>query len=102
MSPGPALEKFNDPRTPQACEAYPAWRCWVFESQKGDEMNRREKLMYELSDIEGDLDAVKDFVDAVESDFNTIAELLEGVTIDSLDNIYEALKLAKKVGGALY
>lgn len=65
-------------------------------------MNRREKLMYELSDIEGDLDAVKDFVDAVEDDFNTITKLLEEVTIDSLDKIYEALKLAKKVGGALY
>ena len=73
-------------------------------------MNRREKLMFELSDIEGDLDAVKDFVDAavkdfvdaVEDDFNTIAKLLEEVTIDSLDNIYEALKLAKKVGDALY
>ena len=29
MSPGPALEKFNDPRTPPACEAYPAKRCSV-------------------------------------------------------------------------
>ena len=27
MSPGPALEKFNDPRTPPACEAYPGKRC---------------------------------------------------------------------------
>ena len=27
MSPGPAFEKFNDPRTPPACEAYPGKRC---------------------------------------------------------------------------
>lgn len=27
MSPGPALEKFNDPRKLPACEAYPAKRC---------------------------------------------------------------------------
>ena len=27
MSPGPALEKFNDPRVPPACEAYPGKRC---------------------------------------------------------------------------
>lgn len=29
MSPGPALEKFNDPRVPPACEAYPGKRCSV-------------------------------------------------------------------------
>ena len=27
MSPGPALEKFNDPRQPPACEAYPGKHC---------------------------------------------------------------------------
>ena len=27
MSPGPALEKLNDPRMPPACEAYPGKRC---------------------------------------------------------------------------
>ena len=27
MSPGPAFEKFNDPRQPTACEAYPGKRC---------------------------------------------------------------------------
>ena len=32
MSPGPALEKFNDPRTPPACEAYPGKRCSLHES----------------------------------------------------------------------
>ena len=30
MSPGPALEKFHDPRTQPACEAYPGKRCSVY------------------------------------------------------------------------
>ena len=30
MSPGPAFEKFNDPRQPTACEAYPGKRCSTF------------------------------------------------------------------------
>lgn len=47
-------------------------------------MNRREKLMYELSDIEGDLDAVKDFVDAVhtaKAEFTRLRERLSTVVM---------------------
>ena len=33
MSPGPALEKFNDPRQPPACEAYPGKHCSASECQ---------------------------------------------------------------------
>ena len=47
-------------------------------------------------------DLINTFTDSVESKLNDIASLLDGVTIDSMENIKEACEIARSEGKDLY
>jgi len=67
--------------------------------------NKRDTLMTKLEEsdsCEDILTDVKAFIDDVEEKFNEITLLIDGVTLDTLDNIEKAQVIADDMGKEMY
>ena len=67
--------------------------------------NKRNTLMTKLEEADSYEDIladVKAFIDDVEEKFNEIASLIDGVTLDTLDNIEKAQVIADDMGKEMY
>jgi len=67
--------------------------------------NKRNTLMTKLEEADSYEDIladVKAFIDDVEEKFNEISIMIDGVTLDTLDNIEKAQVIADDMGKELY
>ena len=67
--------------------------------------NKRNELMGKISDLTEDeeiLDAVKDFIDDMENQFNNLAQRLSEIDIDSLGTVCDVRDQASDWAEELY
>ena len=67
--------------------------------------NKRDTLMTKLEEADSCEDIladVKAFINDVEEKFNEIAIMIDGVTLDTLDNIEKAQVIADDMGKEMY